>query len=260
MDATYLHFWAKQNAYIMEVILPVSVGSCIILIGLACIFFYTFRQQHYRLWRLGKEEDCSGRTLERLKTFLTVVFGHAGFWRGGIEGYPAMMHFLIVWGTVLVFLGKGIRLFTVLSGLTTPPQCLYLFASSISEIGGGLIILGGVMAVVRRFVVKPERLDSKPDDHLKYLWVFVIILTGYLIKGYRMVLAGGSLPPDSFSWAPISSIVSRFVLILPSEPLNELLVWHRVLIHVIPAIALFGYIVVSRTSLEHLYLSALNVF
>ena len=170
------------------------------------------------------------------------------------------MHFLIFWGTLFVFLGKGIRLFSPLTGLTAPPQGIYLFASSISEIGGGLILLGGVMAVVRRFVIKPSRLDSKPDDHLKYLWAFVILLTGYLVKGYRLALAGGGLPADSFSWAPISFILSRFMLILPSEPLNELLVWHRVLIHAIPAVAFFGYIVVSRSSLEHIYLSALNVF
>ncbi|MEI9479785.1 MAG: hypothetical protein WCO26_24885, partial [Deltaproteobacteria bacterium] len=171
MDPTYLHFWAKQNAYILSVIFPVSIGFCLILIGLAGLFVYTFRQQHYRLWRLGKEEDCSDRIPERLKTFLSVVFGHARFWR---EGYPGTMHFLIFWGTFFVFLGKGIRLFSLLTGLTVPPQGIYLFASSISEIGGGLIILGGVMAVVRRFVFKPSRLDSKPDDHLKYLWVFVI--------------------------------------------------------------------------------------
>jgi len=54
--------------------------------------------------------------------------------------------------------------------------------------------------------------------------------------------------------------VSRFILILPSEALNELLVWHRVLIHVIPALVFFGYIVVSRSSLEHIYLSASMFF
>jgi len=260
VDPTYLHFWAKQNAYITRVLYPVSIGSCIILIGLAALFVYTFRQQHYRLWSLGKEEDCSGQTSERLKTFLAVLLGHARFWRGGVEAYAGAMHFLIFWGTFLVFLGKGIRLFSPLTGLTAPPHSVYLFASFISEVGGVIILIGAVMAVLRRFVVKPPRLDSKPDDHLKYVWVFVILLTGYLVKGYRLVLAGGSLPTDSFMWAPISSTVSRFVLILPSEPLNELLVWHRVLIHAIPALAFFGYIVVSRSSLEHIYLSALNVF
>jgi len=257
VDPTLLHFWAKQNAYLLSVLFPVSIGSCIILIGLAGLFMYTFRQQHYRLWHLGKEEDCSDRIPERLKTFLAVVFGHARFWR---EGYPGTMHFLIFWGTLSVFLGKGIRLFSFLTELTVPPQDIYLFASLLSEIGGGLILLGGVMAVVRRFIVKPSRLDSKPDDHLKYLWIFLILLTGYLIKGYRMVLAGGSLPTHTYSWAPISSILSRFMFVLPSEPLNELLVWHRVLIHAIPALVFFGYWVVSRSSLEHIYLSALNVF
>jgi len=57
-----------------------------------------------------------------------------------------------------------------------------------------IIIVGAVLAVWRRFVLKPDRLDSKPDDHLKYLWVFLILLTGYLIKGFRLMLAGGSLP------------------------------------------------------------------
>ncbi len=257
MDPTHLQFWTKQNAFLLNVLLPVSIGSCIILLGLAGLFVYTFRQQHYRLWRLGKEEDCSDRFPERLKTVLAVVFGHARFWK---EGYPGTMHFLMFGGTFLVFLGKGIRLFSVLTGLTVPPQGVYLFASWISEVGGGLILLGVLMAVIRRFVVKPSRLDSKPDDHLKYLWVFVILLTGYLIKAYRLALSGGSLPADSFSWAPISSVLSRVMLVLSSEPLNELLVWHRVLIHAIPALVLFGYLVLSRSSLEHIYLSTLNVF
>lgn len=257
MNPIYLNFWERQNAYLLNVIYPVSLGGLILLIGLAGLFIYTFRQQHRRLWRLGKEEDCSDQIPERLKTFFSVVFGHARFWR---EGYPGMMHFLIFWGTLLLFLGKGIRIFSPLTGLTAPPQSLYLFASSISEIGGGLMVIGGVMAVVRRFIVKPPRLDSKPDDRLKYIWAFVLLITGYLVKSYRFALSGGGLPADSFLWAPISSTLSRMMLILPSEPLNELLVWHRILIHAIPGIAFFGYIVMSRSSLEHIYLSALNVF
>lgn len=257
MDPTYLNFWEKQNAYLMNIIYPISIGFFIILIGLVVLFIYSFRQQHYRLWHVGKEEDCSGNLPERLKTFFTVVFAHARFWR---EGYPGTMHFLIFWGTLFVFLGKGIRLFTPLTGLATPPQNMYLFASFISEVGGGFIIIGIGMAIVRRFIIRPSRLDSKPDDHLKYIWIFLILFTGYLAKSYRLVLSGGVLPEDSFLWVPISSVLSRFILILPSEPLNELLLWHRVLIHTIPAILLFGYIVLSRSSLEHIYLSALNVF
>jgi len=237
-----LSFWAKQNAYLTNVLYPISLVFFILLIGLAALFVYTFREQHLRLWRIGKEEDCSEKILERIKTVVKVVFGHARFWR---EGYPGLMHFLIFWGTLLLFVGKGIRLFSPFTGWRVPPQPLYLSASFLSEIGGAVILLGALMAVVRRFIFKPERLDSKPDDHLKYLWAFLIILTGYLIKSYRMVLGGGPLPPESFSWAPLSSLLSPFILILPLDPLNELLLWHRVLIHGIPALILFGYIVLS---------------
>lgn len=241
----------------MNILYPISIGFCIILIGLVALFIYTFRQQHYRLWHLGKEEDCSGNLSERFKTFFTVTFAHARFWR---EGYPGTMHFLIFWGTLFIFIGKGLRLFTPLSGWTTPPQGIYLLGSFVSEVGGGVMMIGMVMALIRRFIIRPSRLDSKPDDHLKYIWVFLILFTGYLAKSYRLVLAGGVLPADSFLWGPISSLLSRFILILPSEPLNELLIWHRVLIHAIPATLFFGYMVFSRSSLEHIYLSALNVF
>ncbi len=256
-ETIHLPFWVKQNTYLLNILYPIGIGFLVILLGWGGLFIYTFRRQHLRLWRIGKEENCSDRIVERLKTFSKVIFGHARFWR---EGYPGTMHFLIFWGTLFIFIGKGIRLLSPLTGITIPPQSIYLYASFISEVGGGVILLGALMAVIRRFILKPQRLDSKPDDHLKYLWAFLILLTGYLIKSYRLALGGGSPPHDSFYWAPISSLLVPFILILPSEPLNQLLLWHRIFIHAIPAVLLFGYIAVSRSSLEHIYLSALNVF
>jgi Fe-S oxidoreductase/nitrate reductase gamma subunit len=250
-------FWTKQEAVIDQIFLPVLIGFGVFCLGLIALFALSFWWKHYRLWHLGKEEDCSGRVGQRLKTLLAVTFGHARFWR---EKFPGAMHLLIFGGTVLILLGKGVRLFTYLSGLTTPPQAIYQSASFLSEAGGVIVLIGAGMAVWRRYLLRPSRLDSKPDDHLKYVWAFVILATGYFIKGYRMAIAGGSIPADSFSWAPVSSLLSQLMLVLPSEPLNDLLVWHRVMIHVLPATALFAYAVVSRSSLQHIYLSPLNVF
>jgi Fe-S oxidoreductase len=42
--------------------------------------------------------------------------------------------------------------------------------------------------------------------------------------------------------------------------LNELLVWHRVLIHAVPAFVLFAYVTISHSPLQHLFLSPLNIF
>lgn len=250
-------FWAAQEVYITKVFLPVIVVFLVLFTGMVALFILCFWGQHYRLWHLGKDEDHSGQIATRLKMALGVAFANLRTWR---ELYPGTMHFLIFWGILLIFLGKIVRLFSCLMGLTNPPQTIFLHASFVSEAAGVLVLIGGGMAVVRRYILKPSRLDTKPDNNVIFILGFMVILTGYFIKGYRLVATGVEIPSGSFSWAPVSYLLSNFFLVLPSAPLNELLVWHRVLIHVIPVILFFLYVIVSRSNLKHIFLSPLNVF
>ena len=112
------------------------------------------------------------------------------------EIYPGLMHFLIFWGSLLLILGKIIRLFSFAVDLTHPPQAIFLYASCISEIGGAMVILGTGMAVYRRYIARPSRLDTKPDDTLILLWGFLLLLTGYWVKGYRIAASEAVIPPD----------------------------------------------------------------
>jgi Fe-S oxidoreductase/nitrate reductase gamma subunit len=250
-------FWTAQEVYIMKVFLPIILGFLVIFIGLLAISALSFWWRHYRLWFLGKEENRSDQRATRLKTLLAVTFGHLRFWK---ELYPGTMHFLIFWGAILIFLGKIVRLFSYPIGLTNPPQNIFRYASFVSEIGGLLVIIGGCMAVYRRYIVKPSRLETKPTNTLIYSWGAVLLLTGYFVKGYRIALIGSGVVPDWLSWAPVSYFISRFFLILPNEPLNELLVWHRVLIHALPAFLFFAYVFITRTPLQHFFLSPINVY
>jgi Fe-S oxidoreductase/nitrate reductase gamma subunit len=250
-------FWTGQEIYITKIFLPIIIGFLILFMGLLAIFALSFWRQHYRLWHLGKEENRSDHGATRLKTLLAVTFGHLRFWK---ELYPGTMHFLIFWGVILIFTGKIVRLFSYPVGLTNPPQNIFKYASCVSEIGGLLVIVGGCLAVYRRYVVKPPRLETKPTNTLIYFWGAVLLMTGYFVKGYRIALIGGSAVPDWLSWAPVSYLISRFFLILPTQPLNELLVWHRVLIHALPAFLFFAYVFITRTPLQHFFLSPINVF
>jgi Fe-S oxidoreductase/nitrate reductase gamma subunit len=250
-------FWARQEIYITKIFLPMIIGFLVLCIGLCALFVLSFLRKHYRLWHLGKDEDRSGQVIARLRSLFAVTFAHARFWK---EFYPGTMHFLIFWGTLLIFLGKIIRLFSYPVGLTNPPQPIFFYASFISEIGGLLVLIGGCLAIVRRYMIRPSRLETTPNRTLIFIWGFVLLMTGYLIKGFRIEATGVNVPPSWFSWAPVSYLISRFILILPNEPLNELLFWHRVLIHAIPASILLAYVIISHSPLQHLFLSPINIF
>ena len=75
-----------------------------------------------------------------------------------------------------------------------------------------------------------------------------------------MTAAEAGIPQDWFFWAPVSSLLTRFILVLPSESLNELFLWHRIFIHAVPAIFFLIYFIVSRSPLKHLFLSPLNIY
>jgi Fe-S oxidoreductase len=102
-------------------------------------------------------------------------------------------------------------------------------------------------------------LETKPTNTLIYLWGSVLLITGFFIKGYRIAVIGGTVP-DWLSWAPFSYPLSRFFLILPTDALNELLVWHRVLIHALPAFLFFAYVFMTRSPLQHFFLSPINIY
>jgi Fe-S oxidoreductase len=257
MDFENQLFWTRQEVYITKIFLPIVIGFLVLCIVLLALFILSFWRQHYRLWRLGKDENRYDQVGKRVKTLLAVTFGHLRFWK---EPYPGTMHFLIFWGTLFIFLGKIIRIFSYPLGLTNPPQHIFFYASFISEIGGILVLIGGFLAIIRRYIIKPSSLETKPDRTLIFIWGFVLLMTGYLIKGYRIAAIGAPVLQDWLSWAPISYLISHFILILPTEPLNELLVWHRVLIHAIPAFILFTYVIVSHSPLKHLFLSPINIF
>ena len=257
MDSLNRIFWARQEIFIMKVYLPIVIGFLILLIGLAALFVVSFWWRHYRLWHLGKEENRFDQVAKRIKGTLAVVFANA---RIGKELYPGTFHFLIFWGAVLIFLGKFVRLFSYPVGLTDPPQSIFRYASFLSEIGALMAIVGACLAIFRRYILKPSRLETKPDNALIFVWGLTLLVTGFLAKGYRMSAVGVAVPPDWYTWAPVSYLISRLMLILPSTPLNELLVWHRAIIHALPALMLFTYVIVIRSPMQHWFLSPLNVY
>ena len=236
--------------------MPLIIGVAIFLPVIIALFALGFWRR-YRLWRVGQPDNRSDKWLTRLMGTLAVAIANIRILRLS-ELYPGLMHSLIFGGAALLFLGKIIRLFSF-GGLTVPPQSIYLYASLIAEIGGVLILIGGGMAVYRRYIRKPARLDTQPEDNLVFIWAFLLILTGFMVKGFRIAISDVS-PTDWSMWSPVGYLISNAFTTFVTEIKNEILVWHRVLFHTIPAFIFLGYIWVIRSRLQHVLLSPLNVF
>jgi Fe-S oxidoreductase len=250
-------FWAGQEIYINDIFLPVIIGFLVFVPLLVICFAFGFGRL-LTLWKLGQPDDRSGNGWQRLKTTLSVAVGNIRIIRRA-ELYPGIMHAFIFGGAALLILGKVVRLFSYLTGITNPPQAVYLYASLASEVGAVLLLIGGIMAVIRRFIIRPKRLDNQPEDSLIYIWVFLIVLTGFMIKGYRIATSDVT-PTDWASWSPVGYLLSHIFPTFIVEAKNEILVWHRALFHAVPAFAFLGYIWVYRSRLRHILLSPLNIF
>ena len=177
-------FWAGQLIYINDIFLPVIIGVLIFVPVLVVLFAFGFLR-HYRLWKLGQPDDRAGNWWQRLFTTLAIAVANIRIIRTK-ELYPGIMHVFIFGGATVLILGKIVRLFSYITGITNPPQTVYLYASWAAEVGAVLLLIGGIMAVIRRYIIRPPRLDNKPEDSLIYVWIFIIVLTGFMVKGYRI--------------------------------------------------------------------------
>jgi Fe-S oxidoreductase/nitrate reductase gamma subunit len=253
-----LAFWQGQAGYLNSIIIPILIVVCVIFPVIILLFLLGFYRR-IRLWLTGRPEKRTDNKFRRLMTTLAVAVPHISFFKKN-ELYPSFMHLSLFGGTALLFLGKIVRLFA-LGGVSIPPPSIFLWASLVSEIGGVIILIGGAMAVFRRYILKPKRLDTKEEDTLVFVFASVIILTGFMIKGYR-IATSPTIPTWSEvgNWSPVGYLISRLFLIFGLTMKNELLVWHRVIIHTIPALFLLGYVWVNRSRLQHVVLSPLNVF
>lgn len=250
-----MEFWTDQISYINDIFKPIII-SVLILSPILIAFFAFGFYRRYQIWRLGKEDKRTDQIAIRIKTTLGVALAHLRLLR---EAYPGWMHFIIFWGAFIFMVGKIIRLFSYVVHIDNPPQDVFLYASLASEIGAGMLIIGGLLAIYRRYIVKPSRLDTKPDDTLIFPFVFLILLTGFMVKGYR-IATSDITPTDWAVWSPIGYGFSKIFPTFITEYKDHILIWHRTIIHVVPAFIFGIYIFVSRSRMQHLWLSPLNIF
>ena len=217
--------------------------------------------RRFLLWRKGGEHN-------RLTHFPARIFS---FFQNGIfqrrvfrEAYPGLMHGLIFFGFVILFIGT--TLIALQEDFTLPlfhweylKGSFYLFYSLVLDIFGALAIMGVLMALYRRLVLMPDRLDHRKDDNLILYLFLLILITGFLIEGFRIYASELQAHPDWSRWSPVglflaSSLKHFGIGYTTSLYLHRFFWW----LHLIAAFAFLSLI--PYTKLIHIFTGAANTF
>ena len=62
----------------------------------------------------------------------------------------------------------------------------YIAFSVVGEVGGLLLLLGLILAFIRRYIQKPDRLDTILDDGVTLALIFIVVLSGFMLEGLRI--------------------------------------------------------------------------
>ncbi len=215
-------------------------------------------KKRYALWKIGKPTPFSikERLGERIAYFIKNGIFHGSILRAR-EGYPGIMHLLIFWGFLVLAVGTALvaledDLLHPLAGISYLKGNFYLIFSFFLDLAGLAAVIGIVLAIIRRYGTKPERLDNKPDDLLALTWILVVLLTGFFVEAARIAVTMPDYEKVSFVGYALASLFA-------GASKESLSITHAVLwyLHGVLSFGLLAYIVYGR--LLHILTSSLNM-
>ena len=235
--------WAQVGIY---------VGG---LIAVA-IFAYGFWQR-LALWRAGRAENRFDRIPLRLR--LVAVHALAQV-RTLSQAYPGVMHATMFWGFLALFMGTVLA--TIDWDVTLPifgykllKGPFYLFYETTLDLFGLFFVVGLGMAVWRRFVVRPHRVDPTARFAGVLALLFVINVTGFVMEACRLAVTRPSWAP----WSPVGYALGQAMLAVGMGEgalrATHVSVW---LFHA--AISLGFIALVPYSYFMHLFTTPLNIF
>lgn len=203
MEASRVFFWNIGHVRIAVYILS--------LVPLAFIAYGLYRR--YCLWRQGIADNRLRHLPARVLSFLQNGLFQKRVFR---EVYPGLMHGFIFFGFVILLIGT--TLIALQEDLTLPlfhweylKGTFYLIYSLTLDIFGVLAIAGVLMALYRRLILKPDRLDQRKDDRLVLYLLLFILITGFIVEGLRLFAHEIPRHPQWSLWSPAGRFIASFL-------------------------------------------------
>jgi len=237
-----------------------EIAQYVIAFLTAVIFIAGITRRVLR-WRKGRPEKRSGHFWTRIWSLVTQVLGQR---RTLDETYPGIMHFSIFWGMLVLAIGTALATVDwdvthLFFGFQILKGWIYVFYELILDVLGLLVVLGLGMAIYRRYIIRPARLQNFPvkkltgDDMYVLVALSFIVISGYLVEGLRIAVT----QPAWAAWSPVGNSIAAAIRSW-GDPTNRslhLVIWS---LHIVTA---FGVLIsLPFTKLFHIFSVPVNIY
>ncbi|MBN2282496.1 MAG: 4Fe-4S dicluster domain-containing protein [Deltaproteobacteria bacterium] len=235
-----------------------------ILFILTAIVLVIFGYGLYRRWQMwkaiGKPEDRTDQPGERIKALIINGLLQARTFR---ESYAGILHALIFFGFAVLIFGAAIDATQFHIGLPFFHGPFYLWFSLTMEIFGLAVLIGVVMALMRRYIQKPDLLgyrgipDNTADDAIVLIIIAGIVVTGFFIEALRLHV---NVNVDGFTWGHWSFVGYALSKTFTGVNFDTARIFHKVLwwTHAFLTFAFIAYLPWSR--LLHIITTPVNQY
>ncbi len=223
------------------------------------VLLYGFSQR-LKVYRLGRSIDRTDQPLVRTIAMLRQMLLQTRVLR--VTG-PGLAHALFFWGFGLLFIGTGLIViqadFThLLFNYVFLKGAFYKVFSIVLDLAGLVTIVMLLGLLVRRWMVRPQGLETGRDDVIMHGLLLAILLTGFVIEGARMSVTELGTPLAQLApWSPVGLVIAKGLTGMSPELLLAL---HKGLwwFHLLLAMLFIGLI--PFTKFRHILTTSANYF
>jgi len=245
---------------------PVSqlgVVGFVLFWGITAIAFGLFSRRIYQLSRflfLGRREEKFGHTIKRIFVTIGHVIGQwSQFKNLSLKDRSGLGHVFMAWGfltfilyyLLFIIIGTGFNVLHVLE-----ENAFYVYYTWIMDIAAPLIMLAALWGIIRRYIVKPARLQGQQTAEAMIILVSVFIHpVTHLFKIGTSIAMGH--PPAGLGIAspPISAAISQ----LYTNPVS-IEAWHSFWFWIHWGVVLFVLVYIGYSRYLHMVVAPFNIF
>jgi Fe-S oxidoreductase/nitrate reductase gamma subunit len=242
-------FWGIEPEWIHYLIYVILTAALLIMVVRIV--------KRARIWtRIGQPEKRSDQVLKRLWKLITQALFQA---RILSQPYAGIMHVLIAWSMLLLFLGTPIG---VLNAYIFPgflKGTVFLVFKLIMDLSAVAFLVGAGMAAYRRMVIKPEKLTLESKFGVTLILLTIIILSGPVIEGSRLAVLAIEENITYGWWMPFGWLIAQLFLgsTISVDVINT---WHTVFYYFHLGMVAFVFLTLPVGTLLHVITTPLNVF